>query len=621
MVIGLQFYSPDITQSAILQDINVSTSAKTTLVDLHLDETIHYSEHTLPARGLSSKRCYIDLYNTRQSNSLPSLQSMDNQQISRIRIGSHTSKLRVVFDLKDNYECTALPLTDHFIIRITIFDKTKLLDQQSESIEPDTKTTDISNKTLHAFASSPATQEIENRNSPLTILPPTSALDSDIYGLSENNEPTFWGWLQLYGAKDTQSDLAEDNSFARSRIRLGTDWAGESLPQMPLRFKGSIDFDRIFYDSARADENNNLTLHETYIQISGSSWDLSLGKQRVRWGKSDQLSPVDSINPQDLRQSIAVDLEDRVLPSWLLRTKWYEDVFTLETIIQPWFQKSEIDYFDSDWALYRNLRQSIMANPAVPQFLKNYANSLYVDEHKPSHTLENMSGGIRLTLQTDQSDFGLSYHYGWETLPTISKLPISGVNYNGAPNTDASLMLASISPMPPTSNRIEATYKRQLIFGIEWETTILDPFGFRGEIAYIDKVAFLSSDLTSSRTPITHLVTGIDYTSESEWYFNVQGSWQHLHNYSKNILYFKKDNVSTLGEISKPVWRGNIELGIGYSYMLTDKSSYFQPNIILQYFRNIECELGAMVYTGDNDSTLGSYDHTDQVYAKIEFSF
>ncbi len=61
------------------------------------------------------------------------------------------------------------------------------------------------------------------------------------------------------------------------------------------------------------------------------------------------------------------------------------------------------------------------------------------------------------------------------------------------------------------------------------------------------------------RKPVTHLVSGIDYTSVTEWYFNVQGSWYHIHDYSSEILYFEENTVSLLGEISKPVWRGNLE--------------------------------------------------------------
>lgn len=617
--------SPCSVKAATLQEISVKTCAAKTQTNLRLNESVRYSKHTLPASGSRAERCYIDLYNTRKDNALPSWLTVKSKQLSKIRTGTHASKLRVVFDLRDKYECNVTTQTNPFVIQIAIFDNTP---SQTEK-EASSKTPTISDNKTKASASTRSQeniseapkQQIESKSLSPTDMKTSSILISDEADQETLPKPSFWGWIKLYGAKDTQSNPAEDDNFYRSRARLGTDWRSGLTSELPLLFKGSIDIDHIFYDTDRADEKTELSLRETYLQLNGNNWDISFGKQRVRWGKSDQLSPVDTINPQDYRQSLAVDLEERALPSWLLRSRWYGENMTLEAVVQPWFQKSEIDYFDSDWALYRNLRQSILANPAVPQSLKDYTNSLYVAENTPSNTIENMAGAIRLTFQTDQSDFGLSYHYGWETLPTISHLPISDINYNGDPTTDATAILANISPMPPTSSRIDATYKRQQTVGFEWESTILDPFGFRGEIAYIDKAAFLSSDLTTERNAVTHLVTGVDYTSEAEWYFNVQGSWLHLHNSSKHILYFDKDTVSILGEISKPVWRGNLEFSIKYNYIATDQSSFIQPSTTLKYFQNIECEIGAMIYSGDGETLLGSYDQADQVYGIIKVSF
>ena len=76
-----------------------------------------------------------------------------------------------------------------------------------------------------------------------------------------------------------------------------------------------------------------------------------------------------------------------------------------------------------------------------------------------------------------------------------------------------------------------------------------------------------------------------------------------------------------LGEISKPVWRGNLEFALQYNYTITDQSSYLQPSVTLKYFRNLECETGANIFSGDDDTLLGSYDRNDQVYIRIKAFF
>jgi hypothetical protein len=150
---------------------------------------------------------------------------------------------------------------------------------------------------------------------------------------------------------------------------------------------------------------------------------------------------------------------------------------------------------------------------------------------------------------------------------------------------------------------------------------VLDPVGFRGEIAYLDDVALLADDLTSARREALHLVSGIDYTSVSEWYFNLQASWYRIFDYDDSILYFEEDNVALLGEISKPLWRGNLEALTRFNYNITDASSYLQPALKIKYFPNIEAEVGANIFSGDGDTLLGSYDQADQVYAQVTFSF
>ncbi|MCF6239624.1 MAG: hypothetical protein L3J79_12635 [Candidatus Marinimicrobia bacterium] len=76
-----------------------------------------------------------------------------------------------------------------------------------------------------------------------------------------------------------------------------------------------------------------------------------------------------------------------------------------------------------------------------------------------------------------------------------------------------------------------------------------------------------------------------------------------------------------LGEIRKPVWRGNLEFAVQYNYTFTDQSSYLQPSATLKYFPNLECEIGADIFSGDGDTLLGFYTGADQVYGRVRISF
>ena len=110
-------------------------------------------------------------------------------------------------------------------------------------------------------------------------------------------------------------------------------------------------------------------------------------------------------------------------------------------------------------------------------------------------------------------------------------------------------------------------------------------------------------------------------TSAEDWYLNLQGSWHKIHDFEKQILYLEADNISLLGEISKPVWRGNLEPTLTFNYSLTDDSCFLQPAVKLKYFRNTELETGAIIFKGESNTLMGSYDQADQFYANLKFFF
>lgn len=603
--------------AAILQGIDFVSAEDSTEVIFRIDKKVRYKYDYLPASGTLPTRCYIDLYNTSSNQSVANWLQVDDQHISNIRTGSYPTKLRVVLDLQKDDVCSVISsATEPFQVKISVTSPAALLTKKLGNVTP---------MESEEGAPLPEMQDVATKDQPQPRAVPsdettvTAEPDTQLASFTSagRDDISAWGWAQAYSAYDTNQQGSEDSELSRLQGRAGVDWNKDLSSESSFKLRGAIDLDRLYYDSDLADEETDFTLHETYMQYNSSNWEMSLGKQRVRWGKSDQLSPIDSINPQDFRQFITIDLEERARPSWMLRSRWHGESIGFETIIQPWFKKSKIEYFDSNWAIYRNLRESIIDNPSAPDELKDYVRDLRVETNKPSKSLDNMSAAARFTWQTKQTDFALSYHYGWETLPTITNFPVKNIDYSGKPDPDLTELL---SDAVFTDQKVQAKYKRQQTAGFEWET-VLDPIGFRGEIAYIDHVAFLSSDLTSVRKPVVHLISGIDYASTSEWYFNVQGSWYHINDYSSEILYFEENTVSLLGEISKPVWRGNLEFSLQYNYTITDQSSYLQPSVILKYFRNLECETGANIFSGDDDTLLGSYDQNDQVYVRVKAFF
>jgi hypothetical protein len=138
-----------------------------------------------------------------------------------------------------------------------------------------------------------------------------------------------------------------DNPWAKIRQNLDTD----------LRYKKSFDLGvnpldlrlaagaHLEYDFAYLYQRNSyndpmldtyeyqIIGRETSIGLTYEAVELTFGRQIVGWGEGVVLSPLDVVNPQDLREIYLVDLVDRRLATLATKLEINVDDFRLETIV------------------------------------------------------------------------------------------------------------------------------------------------------------------------------------------------------------------------------------------------------------------------------------------------
>lgn len=114
---------------------------------------------------------------------------------------------------------------------------------------------------------------------------------------------TLSGTAQIRATMDTSDDdRQENNTSLRNRIIL------ESRYKKNARV--SVLSDYLYFGDDNQTDDYDLELHEAAFMYTDNRVDLSVGRQIIRWGKTDQFSPVDSINPQDFREFMIPDYEE-----------------------------------------------------------------------------------------------------------------------------------------------------------------------------------------------------------------------------------------------------------------------------------------------------------------------
>ncbi|MDZ7706645.1 MAG: DUF1302 family protein [Trueperaceae bacterium] len=142
------------------------------------------------------------------------------------------------------------------------------------------------------------------------------------------------------------------------------------------------------------------------LYLNDGAIELTAGNQRLFWGSTDGVNPVDRLNPRDL--SVPPDEEKLPVPMVHLRA-WLEGDVNLQVALLPVFVPSEPpneDWRDDD-------------GPTVPPGV-TVTEMRPVREELPDAALENLQLAARAQWRPAGFDVAASYQYLFRDLPTRS---------------------------------------------------------------------------------------------------------------------------------------------------------------------------------------------------------
>jgi hypothetical protein len=97
--------------------------------------------------------------------------------------------------------------------------------------------------------------------------------------------------------------------------------------------------------------------YNIYVNLAYEHVNLRFGNQIVRWGKADEISPLDVVNPEDLSLGFTRTRPTEKSPSPWPTWNSFPMRFHLQGIYIPFFQKSIFHYYGDDWAYFGHLEK------------------------------------------------------------------------------------------------------------------------------------------------------------------------------------------------------------------------------------------------------------------------
>ena len=562
-------------------------------ITIFLEKPPQFKYYVLP----NPERIVVDIYNAFLPQASQTKQ-VNGQTVQAIRMGQNTKNCtRIVLDMKQKQTFTIEPQKDqqtncHLLV-------IKVASVAADPSKPFRRPQNTREDTTSSF----------KPDLPLDL--PDDLFDLEQIAPEKTTDALFSlsGYIQTRGAMDTVDNPgAEHKTAFRNRTLI------EAKYDKMITVSALSDF--LYFGDDNDQKDYDLDLYEAYATLPFNNLTLTLGKKILRWGKTDQISPADTLNPEDFRELIVPEYEDRKIPMWLADLIVKFNGFSLEGVYLPKFEPARQDYFGTDWSVFSHIKEEIQAS-SLPDPIKTDINNISIHETNPDDSGFNGEFAARASTSINGWDLGLTYHYGWEDLPFYSNFPIKNFQTDGNMAGDA--LVSNLSTAILTRENIEIGYPRVNILGFEFET-ILGDFGIRGEAAWQDRQSYLTSDLTSEQSPTLFYVIGADY-SGVDWYFNLQFSHSHIFDHGDNFLYFEQDTVSLLGEISRNLDSEWIEACLYYCIGLNDYEYYLSPRLTYTYITNLNLTVGVHIFEGDPTTFIGKFSHNDQIFLDATYKF
>ncbi len=395
------------------------------------------------------------------------------------------------------------------------------------------------------------------------------------------------------------NDIMKLNNILNLKLNSSLDENVSAYAEMDLKYAvGNKDFSGFTFQYQDTDNYLGINFSEAYITSSFGIFDLRIGKQKVSWGKSDALGPVDNINPMDFKEFDILNFYNMKIGMYMIKVNAYVigDYLSIEGIFIPSFFPNEYPDTDSVWAFYQPLLPSTMIIEGQSlRVIPDYKDTVY-----PGNKIKNSEKGLRISSSVGGYDFSVSYFYTWDDNPTIHR---------------------KINPdFANTNVYIEITPKHHKlhIIGMDMATAISD-FALRMETAY-----FITEDEKGKDKeiddPYIKWAFGCDYAFWDDYQINIQFS-ENIQNVNFKTFKHAETQNTVIGGLSGKFYEERLDISVSCFYEIENKDYLVTPRIEYSSSDSLAITLGVNIFEGKQKTLLGQYDENDAVFIDTKYNF
>ena len=458
----------------------------------------------------------------------------------------------------------------------------------------------------------------------------------------------------------TAVDLVADNDiedFARTRELLYVDGVFSLTECVSLRMSVLTEYavrvDRDFHETGA-----RLTIEpeELYAAFDLGEWEVRVGQQVVRWGKTDIVSPTDAVNPYDTRRLVDMELGHEKVPLPMAKVDFTRGAVHVEGIFVPFFRPARVDVVGGDWALLGNRfpvgrLRGYLDESLAGRFFLTYLDFNFPDwddrleetlsserfaalgPELPADDLKHFEAAAKFDANLGPTEWGLSAIWGVQDLPTIRFNPavkdaftrfLVGERLEG----DLVELVSSLGK----NALVEAEYERMLQFGLSFAAN-LGPSVLRGEAAYALGRDTYDRFLDPVERPMLTYTAQLENSLPGGLTFSAQVLGHYVQNWKETLL-TEEHRTFLLTYLQGRFWEDRIEAYAELVYNTTAWSTerwreldvfagdlQFSAKVSWTDRKNLTVGGGVMLFGGPEGTLLAGFHDRNFAFVDVKVRF
>ncbi len=412
---------------------------------------------------------------------------------------------------------------------------------------------------------------------------------------SYDSEETRWGNIKINGSvvNETAYRISKKRELTKSRSTLKLNMRGELTDNISFKLGGRSYYDAVFDmtdnypGNVEEDQETELELRETYLDVSLGSMDLRLGKQSIVWGEAIGLFFADQVNAKDLREFVLPDFDDIRKPQWAALIEYSGELSHIEFVWIPVLEFNDYGEAGSEFPVSLALPSGVA--PTVTA----------VDE--PANNFRNSEYAARFSYLLGDWDLSLFHLYTWDkegaTIRTINS---------------------------PTSYTFTPTHRRLNVSGFTIAKEVQNII-FKAEVIYTRGKYFSvidSADVDGlEKADYIDYLIGVDYTFFSDIETNLQFMQRIIPDHDDR--FFRQEHIRNTASIriKTGFFDNTVEPELLVISSLQELDMMIRPKIGFTFKDNWRLFIGADIFAGETDGIFGQYKDKDRVYTELGYSF